>query len=480
MSRIISKKKKFKEIIESSLYQYPFQNLSLIDMEGEVWKPLPDYEDYIMISNLGRVKSLPHLIEFTAPGKATHRHFTKEMIRKQVITTIHNKSINEVRQQLSFAFKIKSENIKKCFLVARAVYMTFVSKDEVAKVHYTYMKHYDNDPFNNRVENLYVVSGKELHHDIFKNNRSDSFRKFRLYMDNYTKTKQEEEIKSEERKEQVSLSGPYPYQNMSLTDMKGEIWKPMAGAETHYMVSNMGRIKRLPIFHPNHKTPRSKNPTAYWSKEKICGQTIENRYNTYLKQVRSVLRLKTHRMVKERYVSRIVYSTFVRPIKKGEMVLPKDKNPYNNRVENLYVSSDKKVISKYRLNPVTQYDREGNVLQTFESIAEAATKLNLNHGSIANVVRGVQTTAGGYLWRKGVNTEKIDVSELGVHPRLKRASVCRKVAKYDQAGNLLEIYPSIKDAAKQNNCPLCRIKSYLLGIKPIKKEYHWEYADCTT
>lgn len=36
-----------------------------------------------------------------------------------------------------------------------------------------------------------------------------------------------------------------PYENLSLEDMEGEVWKDVVGGEGLYQVSNMGRIKRL-------------------------------------------------------------------------------------------------------------------------------------------------------------------------------------------------------------------------------------------
>ena len=37
---------------------YPYQNLSLQDMPGEIWKDIPGWEGVYQVSNLGRVKSL--------------------------------------------------------------------------------------------------------------------------------------------------------------------------------------------------------------------------------------------------------------------------------------------------------------------------------------------------------------------------------------------------------------------------------------
>lgn len=37
---------------------YPYQNLDLVDMEGEEWKSCIDYDGYYEVSNKGRVKSV--------------------------------------------------------------------------------------------------------------------------------------------------------------------------------------------------------------------------------------------------------------------------------------------------------------------------------------------------------------------------------------------------------------------------------------
>ncbi len=37
----------------------------------------------------------------------------------------------------------------------------------------------------------------------------------------------------------------YSYQNLSLQSMKGERWKTVPGLEGYYVISNLGRVKRL-------------------------------------------------------------------------------------------------------------------------------------------------------------------------------------------------------------------------------------------
>ena len=39
------------------------------------------------------------------------------------------------------------------------------------------------------------------------------------------------------------MSTEYPYQNLSLKDMKGEEWKNIPGFEDEYQLSNYGRLK---------------------------------------------------------------------------------------------------------------------------------------------------------------------------------------------------------------------------------------------
>src|SRR3712207_198832 len=36
--------------------EYPYQNLSLDDIEGEIWEDIPGFDGYYLISNFGRVK----------------------------------------------------------------------------------------------------------------------------------------------------------------------------------------------------------------------------------------------------------------------------------------------------------------------------------------------------------------------------------------------------------------------------------------
>ena len=52
-----------------------------------------------------------------------------------------------------------------------------------------------------------------------------------------------------------------PYQNLSLEDMPGEVWKDIPGWEGRYQVSNKGRVKSL--ISGNRIRKQHKNPEGY-------------------------------------------------------------------------------------------------------------------------------------------------------------------------------------------------------------------------
>ena len=45
----------------------------------------------------------------------------------------------------------------------------------------------------------------------------------------------------------------YPYQNISLENLEGEVWEDVPGLERYFLISNFGRIKRqkYELQHPN-------------------------------------------------------------------------------------------------------------------------------------------------------------------------------------------------------------------------------------
>lgn len=116
----------------------PHQNLSLEDMEGEIWKDIEGYDGYYQISNLGRVKSLGRLM-----WRGYVYRMSKDKIRK-----IKVNRIGYIRLKLWLEGKFKT------FSVHRLVALNFIDNPNKKSV----VNHIDSIRFNNNVKNLEWVS----------------------------------------------------------------------------------------------------------------------------------------------------------------------------------------------------------------------------------------------------------------------------------------------------------------------------------
>ena len=127
-----------------------------------------------------------------------------------------------------------------------------------------------------------------------------------------------------------------------------EEWRPVAGYEESYEVSNLGRIRRVRLI----------NPT---------------------KKVKGYMRVN---LVKEE-----------KPV-----VIHKDDDASNNRADNLEWADEKDGTE--RGTPVVQIDPQtGQVIAEFRSQAKAAAATGIIRPSITACITGRVKTAGGYIWQ---------------------------------------------------------------------------------
>jgi hypothetical protein len=107
----------------------------------EIWKDIPEYEGLYQVSNLGRVKSLPKEWTIGRNG-AIQRH--SGMILKQA------NSNGYLKVGLSKDFK------KKQFSIHKLVAMAFLNHKPCGLK--LVVDHINDNPFDNRVENLQIVT----------------------------------------------------------------------------------------------------------------------------------------------------------------------------------------------------------------------------------------------------------------------------------------------------------------------------------
>lgn len=140
--------------------------------------------------------------------------------------------------------------------------------------------------------------------------------------------------------------------NNRMNAIEGEVWKPVVGYESRYLVSNMGRVFSL-------------------IKDKILKQ-IETPYG-YL-----VVNLYDGNKMKQVKVHRVVAMAFIPNPDCLPQVNHKDENKRNNNVDNLewctakynsnYGTRSERLgatLSELKTAPIGQYDIEGNLVKIF-------------------------------------------------------------------------------------------------------------------
>lgn len=163
--------------------------------------------------------------------------------------------------------------------------------------------------------------------------------------------------------------------------MEGEIFKPIEGYEGVYEVSNYGRV----YSNRTHKFLKAKPNTRGYLQVDLSVSGV-------------------HKMA---YIHRLVARAFLNNPNGLTEVNHKDEDKRNNRSDNLEwctgsynLSYGTRIqrIAKKIMRAVEQLDKNGNVLMTFESLAEAERN-GYNHANVSNCCHGKSKTAYGYQWR---------------------------------------------------------------------------------
>jgi len=129
----------------------------------------------------------------------------------------------------------------------------------------------------------------------------------------------------------------YPYEILSLMDLKNEIWKkiPIPEFEGFYLASNLGRIK-------SKKRPVSVCKGGYRIvEEKILKQGIFHQKDNDFDMLHITIRGKGF------FIHRLIGLTFLENFKKSSEISPIDKDYLNCKCENL------KIITKHQRHKIS-------------------------------------------------------------------------------------------------------------------------------
>jgi hypothetical protein len=208
----------------------------------------------------------------------------------------------------------------------------------------------------------------------------------------------------------------YSYENLSLETMEGERWSEIPGYEGCYVASNLGRIQSLPRQY--ERLMGNKGYITYTSKPRIRKQLAQAEYNAQTDDynITLVLSLCKEGISKKHVVSRLVYAAFAGPIdfqQDSLSVLHHNGDTRDNRLSNLYLAtmSERSVDGRRR-------GRQQHNLSDYltpELIAARGQKRHIT------------------------------------------------VSQYSLSGQLIKVYPSLKDAEAETGVYHSRISNVIKG-----------------
>ncbi len=224
-------------------------------------------------------------------------------------------------------------------------------------------------------------------------------------------------------------------------DLEGEVWKEYE--PLNVQVSNMGRIK------PPH------NHIIYGSKN--------GNYLMYGKPGKGV-----HIMIAEIFLDN--------PGKKPQ-VNHKDKNGFNNKLENLeWATPREQLIHSHQNNSnpnrystakaVKQYDLEGMFIDEYRSNKNAAMKTGCSRTNIYYICLGLLESTKGFVF-------KYSDEDLINRPAVKCP---KKIDFFIEDGNIIDVYDSVKDASLDLGISYKSIYNILSGTTEKTRDgYRFRY-----
>ncbi len=309
-------------------------------------------------------------------------------------------------------------------------------------------------------------------------------------------------IWSENFKPHIVLRQSYPYQILDVENLKGEKWKDIPNLEMYAQISNYGRIKRL-AYELEYSDGR-----IFLKPEKIIKPVVMEIPNEFTNDHVFFLRV-TITLFKQKHnfsLARLVYHCFKKPIDLNDesiVILARDHNGLNIKPSNLVQASlsqkQKKIFDLKRREPldidesgrrraiansklvnnkpVTQYDLNGKKVKTFPSIAIASKETGISHSLISSRARGIEYSAGGYIWRQG-KARKIDIApmlEKVAHRRKQnKEKFGKKVSQYSMKGKRIGVFPTINDAAKATGVKNAEISKVIRKTRNSAGGFLWK------
>ena len=232
------------------------------------------------------------------------------------------------------------------------------------------------------------------------------------------------------------------------------MWKKFIyeGKETDYSVSTEGEVRKDTT---NYILSQSSQQDY-----KFVGLLIDGQQK----------RMRVHRMVAMTFIDNPDNKPYVNHI---------NGNRSDNNVENLeWVTPSENtrhavetgLMNSGRKRAVIQYSLNGEQMATFESASEAARQTGGSQSKITMCCKRQRQTANDYQWRYYDDMQDVQKVE-------KKFITGKRVAQCDEDGNILNIYPSYKEAARAVNGTSSAISRVCSGTNIRHKGYKWKLVE---
>lgn len=218
--------------------------------------------------------------------------------------------------------------------------------------------------------------------------------------------------------------------------LENENWKPCPEFENKYLISNYGRILGIGTYNTCKKYD-------------LIKQHKKNGRNGYMQ-----VRLYDNGRARTIETHTLVAKAFIPNPNNLPMVNHKDEDKTNNKVSNLEWCNCKYNVRYSNAIKVDVYDLNGNLIETLESISDAAKKYNISTADVCRSCKSKKYSSIHKLWQFRYSGDAFIYKPIPKsHNKngLKREDYYKKVIKYDLLGNKITEYPNITKAAQDNN-----------------------------
>lgn len=187
-----------------------------------------------------------------------------------------------------------------------------------------------------------------------------------------------------------------------------EIWKDIDGYIGFYQISNLGRVKCL-----QREIIRSGDIKKNHTRKFTLNEQIKR--TAFDKDKYQIVALNKDGKSKMHKIHRLIAKAFIPNPENKPQVNHIDGNPSNNSISNLeWVTNRENTIHAFKFlnrnekrykieqfnnKKVLQYDKKGNLLNTYTTRAEASRKTGVNQSDICKCANNKKQTAGGFIWK---------------------------------------------------------------------------------